>query len=89
VVLAGGWKLQRAARPERVWLHHVAEDPTEQRDLAAEFPEKVAELTALLETHNADQAAPLWASRAELPVLIDKPLGVEQLPTDEYVYVPN
>ncbi|MFX3657645.1 MAG: sulfatase-like hydrolase/transferase [bacterium] len=89
VVLAGGWKLQRSDRPERVWLHHVAEDPTEQRDLAAEFPEKVAELAALLDAHNADQAAPLWASRAEFPVLIDKPLGVEQLPTDEYVYVPN
>lgn len=89
VVLAGGWKLQRAERPDRIWLHHVAEDPTEQRDLAAEYPEKVAELTALLDAHDAAQAEPLWPSLAELPVLVDKPLGVPQSPADEYVYVPN
>jgi arylsulfatase A-like enzyme len=89
VVLADGWKLQRTDRPDRVWLHHLAADPTEQRDLSAEYPDKVAELMALLDAHNAEQAEPLWRSLAEMPVLVDKPLGVPQSTVDDYVYVPN
>jgi arylsulfatase A-like enzyme len=88
-VRAGDWKLQRADRPERVWLFDLAADPTEQHDLAAEHPEKVAELIARLEAHNAEQAAPLWPALAELPVLIDKTVADPQDPADEYVYVPN
>lgn len=89
VVLADGWKLQRAQRPDRVWLFHLAEDPTEQIDLAAQRPDKVRELHALLDAHNAEQAQPLWPALGELPVLIDKHLAQPQDPADEFVYVPN
>ena len=89
VVQSQGWKLQRAARPERVWLFDMNNDPTEQREVSAAQPGKVAELLALLNEHNASQAEPMWPSRAELPVLIDKTLAEPQDPTDEYVYVPN
>ncbi len=37
------WKLQRAARPEKVWLFNLADDPTEQRDVAVDHPDRVAE----------------------------------------------
>src|SRR6185369_14892898 len=37
-VLADGWKLQVADRPDRTWLFHLTEDPTERRDLSAEQP---------------------------------------------------
>jgi len=88
-VLADGWKLQRAARPERAWLFHLDEDPTEKVDLAAQRPDKVRELHALLDAHNAEQVDPLWPARAELPVLIDKHLAQPQDPADEFVHVPN
>jgi len=88
-VRAGAWKLQRAERPDHVWLFNLEDDPTEQHDLSAERPDKVAELLARLEAHNAEQAAPLWPALAELPVLVDKTLAEPQDPADEYVYVPN
>jgi uncharacterized sulfatase len=88
-VRAGDWKLQRAERPEKVWLFDLAADPTEQRDVAAAHPAKVAELLALLEAHDAEQAEPRWPALAELPVLIDKTVADPQDPADEYVYVPN
>jgi uncharacterized sulfatase len=89
VVRAGRWKLQRSERPARTWLFDLERDPTEQRDLAADHPAKVAELEALLDAHNAEQAEPLWPALAELPVLIDKTVADPQDAADEYVYVPN
>jgi uncharacterized sulfatase len=88
-VRAGNWKLQRAERPEKVWLFDLAADPTEQHDVASAHPDKVAELIALLDAHNAEQATPSWPALAELPVLIDKTVADPQDPADEYVYVPN
>lgn len=88
-VISDGWKLQRADRPARTWLFHLVEDPTEQVDLSAQRPDKVAKLSALLRAHDAAQAEPLWPALVELPVLIDKPLGQPQYPDDDYVYVPN
>lgn len=88
-VQADGWKLQRAERPARNWLFHLETDPTEQQDLAAQRPDKVAALGRLLDAHNAEQAEPLWPAVAELPVFIDKHLAEPQHPSDEYVYVPN
>ena len=84
-----GWKLQRAARPDRVWLFDLRSDPAERVDLSAAEPERVAQLAALLDAHNAAQAEPLWPSAAEMPVTIDQPLGVPESEDDEYVYWPN
>ncbi|MBX3027821.1 sulfatase-like hydrolase/transferase [bacterium] len=88
-VLRDGWKLQVAARPERVWLFHLAEDPTERRDLSGEQPEKVAELRALLDAHDAQMQPSAWPSLIEGPIAIDHPLGVPDRATDEYVYWDN
>ena len=95
-VLHDGWKLIRADQPDKVpgtgqkkWLFNLYTDPTEQRNLAAEFPQKVAALEALLAAHNAEQAAPLWPSVIQSPQLIDK-TGIEPYAEgDEYIYWPN
>ncbi len=46
-VLAGDWKLVHRYYLERPFLYRPAEDPGEDRDLAAQYPEKVTELLAL------------------------------------------
>lgn len=84
-----GWKLQFAERPNKTWLYNLNEDPTEQVNLAEENPEKVAELKALVEAHNATQREPLFPAVAEMPVTIDKTLEEEATPEDEYVYWPG
>lgn len=88
-VLAGGWKLQIAARPPRDWLFDLGADPTEQHDLAAARPDKVGELQALLDAHDRELVPPAWPSLIEGPIPIDHPLGVPDRASDEYVYWDN
>lgn len=89
VVIADGWKLQQTDRPDKAWLYHLTNDPTEQNNLAAQNPAKVAELQALLAQHNNELPPPMWPSVIEMPVTIDKPLGEPDTPEDEYIYWPN
>ena len=51
--LVGGWKLNVSDPPGRSWLFDLQFDPTEQHDLSAERPEKLAEFTAALPTYQA------------------------------------
>ncbi len=95
-VLHEGWKLIRSDQPDKPvgtaqkkWLFNLATDPTEQRNLALEMPEKLVLLESLLAAHNAQQAAPLWPSVLQSPQLIDKPAGVPYEDGDEYIYWPN
>ncbi len=91
--LVDGWKLNVSDPAEtehdRTWLFHVEQDPYEQRDLAAERPDKLAELQAALAAHNAAQAEPAWASALSVPVNIDKDQSLPDAPGDEYVYWSN
>ena len=86
VVLADGYKLQTSNPPGKTWLFHLASDPTEQRNLADEEPERVAALKILLDEHNAEQAAPLWPSSVRSPINIDKTPLDPDAPDDEFVY---
>ena len=88
-VLANGWKLQVAERPERAWLFNLADDPTEKRDLSTTNPDKVRELLALLDSHDKEMVPPAWPSLIEGPIPIDHPLGVPDQAADEYVYWDN
>ncbi|MGL4563802.1 MAG: sulfatase, partial [Halioglobus sp.] len=95
-VLHDGWKLIRADQPDqpveagqKKWLFNLAADPTERENLAAQLPDKVAALEALLAAHNAEQAEPMWPSVVQNPQLIDKPGGVPYAQGDEYIYWPN
>ena len=87
--LVDGWKLNVSDPPGRVWLFNLAEDPTEQNDLSATHPEKVAELKAALAAHNLEQAPPAWPRQISIPVNIDKDLSLPDAPDDQYIYWSN
>jgi uncharacterized sulfatase len=89
VALADGWKLQVNQRIESPWLFDLRNDPTEQVNLAALEPERVAVLQRLLDAHNAEQLPPAWPSSLDAPVNIDKTLAVPDAPDDEYIYWVN
>ena len=88
-VISQGWKLQRADRPDKVWLYHLDQDPTEQTNLAAEFPDKALELLAMLDAHNAAQVPAMFPHAGELPVTVDKTLADPADETDEFIYWPG
>jgi uncharacterized sulfatase len=95
-VLHQGWKLIRAEQshlsqpaPMAKWLFNLAIDPTEQTNLASQNSEKVAELEALLASHNAEQVEPLWPSVFNSPQLIDKTSNEPLEEGDEFIYWPN
>lgn len=89
VVRAGDWKLQVDGVQNKTWLFDLASDPTEQTNLAPTRPDKVADLTALLDAHHADSVGPLYAHKIASPIGIDKtPLeGAEA--DDEYIIWQN
>jgi arylsulfatase A-like enzyme len=89
VVRAGDWKLQVNDRIDYDWLFNLAEDSTEQVNLAEARPDKVAELKAILDAHHANRVPPLYASASESPIMIDKTLAERFEDGDEYIYWPN
>ena len=100
VVLHDGWKLvvsKRAPGHEtpageeanQRWLFDMRDDPTERRNVARRMPERVTELQALLDEHNAAQAEPMWPSIVDSPQLIDKTEAEAYVEGDEYIYWPN
>ena len=92
VVRHGDWKLQVNDRPTdglQKWLYNLAEDPTEQNNLAASRPDKLEELSLLLAAHQASSRGPLYESTVQMPVMVDKTLAEKFVEGDEYVYTPN
>jgi len=89
IVRQGDWKLQIAARPEMQWLFNLAEDPTEQVNLAELRPDKVSELMALLDAHAAESRPALYEPELQAPITIDKHLALPFEDGDEWVSVPN
>jgi arylsulfatase A-like enzyme len=89
VVMAGGWKLQVAQEPDKIWLFDLASDPTERRDLAKARPDKVRELTAILAQLDSQMAKPAWPSLLSGAIYIDHPGNQSPKPSDEYVYWDN
>ena len=89
VLLHEGWKLQVSEHPQRTWLFNLAEDPTEQTDLADAEPARLAAMMARLEALDAEQAEPIWPSLVEPPVFIDRHLLEPRTADDEYVHWPN
>ena len=95
-VLHNGWKLIRADQshlpqpaPQAKWLFNLAQDPTEQINLASQNGDKVAELESLLAAHNAEQMQPLWPSVFNAPQQIDKTSNEPIEEGDDFIYWPN
>ena len=89
MVRHGDWKLQVAARPDKQWLFNLAEDPTEQINLASTEPQKLAELQAHLDAHAASARPPLYPAVTDMSIAIDKTLAEPFKEGDEYIYWPN
>jgi arylsulfatase A-like enzyme len=89
VVMAGGWKLQVAQEPNKIWLFDLANDPTERRDLAKARPGKVRELTAILAQLDSQMVKPAWPSLLSGAIYIDHPGGQPSKASDEYIYWDN
>ena len=89
MVRQGDWKLQVTERPRKTWLFNLKDDPTEQRDLAASNPAKVAQLRTLLYKHRKNGRKPLYPHTIEAPVAIDKTLAQRFKKGDPYIYWPN
>jgi arylsulfatase A-like enzyme len=92
-VLHEGWKLINThladKNKQKQWLFDLSLDPTEKTNLIDTYPIKVAELEALLATHNAQQLAPLSPKWSESPQMIDKNNVSDFTEGDEYLYFPN
>lgn len=89
VVIMEDWKLQVSERPKKLWLFNMADDPTEQVNLADKEPAKVKELMGVLNDFNSQMKTPIWPALFEAPVMIDHTLDHKVGPNDEYVYWAN
>lgn len=89
VVRAGDWKLQIDGRQQKSWLFDLANDPTEQVNLAGTRLDKLNELQALLDAHSENAREPLYPYQVESPIRIDKTIDQPFSPDDEYVWWPN
>ncbi|WP_109354519.1 sulfatase [Sphingorhabdus sp. EL138] len=89
VVRAGNWKLQVNGKQEKNWLFNLANDPTEQNNLAEKNPAKLAELKQLLADHHKGRKPPLYAYNLENPIAIDKTRAEKAEASDEYIFWPN
>jgi arylsulfatase A-like enzyme len=86
VVLHDGWKLHSLTHPTGNRLYDLGTDPTEQSDVAAQQPARVAAMRAMLAAHDAQQMAPAWPSLIRTPIPLDRPLGVRPRPGEPYIY---
>ncbi|MEO0698743.1 MAG: sulfatase/phosphatase domain-containing protein, partial [Pseudomonadota bacterium] len=89
VVRAGDWKLQRGGLEDQLALFDLASDPTEQVNVAADQPEKTAELVALLDAHQAGRKEPVYPGVVGGVVMVDKTMAETYEPGDEYVIWAN
>ncbi len=84
------WKMATDPLIGKTWLFDLASDPGETTNLAAQHPEVIEEMMALLEAHNSEMVPPLWDSIGASPINVDKHLREEMDPaTDTYVYWSN
>ena len=89
VVRAGDWKLHYEGKRDKSWLFNLADDPTEQNNLAATQPEKLKQLRTILDAHKAASRGPLYPAATNTPVAIDKTLADYFTDKDEFVWYQN
>ncbi len=89
VVRQGDWKLQVSERPDQAWLYNLASDPTEQTNLADRYPDRVASMRSLLDTHQDGSRPALYPYTLEAPVAVDRTRAEMVVDGDEVIYWPN
>ena len=89
VMRAGDWKLHYEGKRDKSWLFNLADDPTEQNNLAATQPEKLKQLRTILDAHKAAGRGPLYPAATNTPVAIDKTLADYFTDKDEFVWYQN
>ena len=89
VVRDGDWKLQMLDLPHQSLLFDLRADPTERHDVAAQQPQIVARLKALLAEHDKQSVKPAWPSLIRSPIAIDRPLGTGPKAGETYIYWAN
>lgn len=62
-VRSGDWKLVKASKGMEPMLVNLADDPGEQTDLSAKFPDKKKDLQARFDAWNATMMPPRWDDR--------------------------
>lgn len=82
VVQQDGWKLQLLEHNGKAWLFNLNEDPTEQNNLSASYPEKFSQLRKVLYSLDRQMVGPLWPSLADAPRAID--YTIDKLPDTDY-----
>lgn len=58
----GDWKLVISGKNQQLWLYNLQQDKAENRDVAAQNPAKVKELSIALENWEKGLKKPLWPS---------------------------
>lgn len=89
VVLCAGWKLQVDERQEKRWLYDLASDPTERHNLAETRTDKLSELQALLDAHDAEIGSKSFPSLVEGVIPVDRHGMQPYVPGEEFQYWPN
>ena len=89
VVRSGDWKLQINERQDQVWLFDLANDPTEQTNLADARPDKLSELQGLIDAHWAVARPPLYTHSLEAPICVDSTTADLSCDRGDYVIWPN
>ncbi len=89
VVRDGNWKLQSLDLPRKRLLFDLRTDPTERHDVAAANPGLVDALLGKLRAHDAEQMAPAWGALVRSPIAIDRPMGTNPKPGEDYIYWAN
>ena len=74
VVIKDGWKLQVAETPDKKWLFNLNDDPTEQNELSASYPNKVAKLLTLIDQHSEGGREALYGAPLRARVEVDRTL---------------
>ncbi len=85
VVQSKGWKLQQNPKSGQTFLHNLNVDPTEKNNVFETEPQKLAELTQLIDDHFADAVDSLGESTIAAPVTVDKHLGEHMNDGDSYI----
>lgn len=89
VVRAGDWKLQIDEKHSKFWLFDLANDPTEQVNLADIATDKREELHGLIKAHWENARPSLYSYTVEAPTRLDKTNADPYEPGDEYIIWPN